>query len=619
MPGSLKDRMLARLDAGMTAFGQRFIRLWSKVERSYRRPFARLALRLKFAFYPLLAIGAIAWLGWDWSHARTLGSAEDAIFDLVVQWRPFEPESSGRVVVVEIDECSIEYFRARGAGGWPWSRQRHADLLDELDRAGVQAVGFDVLFIDRSQVDPTGDQVLEAMAKGGAGRFVFLSTRLHPDYDEGSSLRASQAPGAFALTPQPRKNPKVALLLPYGEAMAGFSAIGNVTRNEDGVLRDIPLRETVGDWALPSLPLRLALTTTPELRQRLAASVRPNWRQDSRLPRISAADLLADGKAVCRGSTAALPELKDRVVLIGYTASGLNDAKPTPVDPVMPGVEVMAEATEALIANSAIGVPPEGLKYLIAMLLVALTTLAFYRGEPPTDIDSAFVATNVTLLSAAFVGLTFFGFFFDIFASVGFINVVFGVCRLYAGIQRGRAVGNGDFLPEFDPSEDRWLAVARLRYVPAVTSNGAASVTESEVRRRHEYHRRLRRFLYAGSDAVMLEGVVERKSWLHDALTDLMMLVWHGDSEAAARGAAMRDLVRLERQLAEDDPDMPEDGSVRLAFACVEIDDGDQSSDRGERLRLHELVGRVLASPTESPLARCNEIATSSGVLSGES
>jgi hypothetical protein len=91
MPGRLKDRMLTWLDAGMASLAQRFISGWSKVERSYRRPFARLALRLKFGFYPLLALGAIAWLGWDWSHARTLGSAEDAIFDLVVQWRPFEP------------------------------------------------------------------------------------------------------------------------------------------------------------------------------------------------------------------------------------------------------------------------------------------------------------------------------------------------------------------------------------------------------------------------------------------------------------------------------------------------------------------------------------------------
>jgi len=608
MLGKLKKRMLAWVDAGMTALGRRFINAWSKVERSYRRPFSRLAMRLKFAFYPLLAVGAIAWLGWDWTHTRSLNSAEDAIFDRVVQWRPFEPKASGHVVVVEIDECSIEYFRARGEGGWPWSRQRHADLLDQLDRAGVAAVGFDVLFIDRSQVDPTGDQVLEAMAKGGAGRFIFESTRLHPDYDAGSPLHASQAPGAFALTPDPRNDPKVALLLPYGEAIARFSAIGNVSRDQDGVLRDIPLRETAGDWALPALPLRLAMIVAPQLHQRYSASVRPNWRHDSRLPRISAADLLS-GDTVCRDAKSALPPLKNRVALIGFTASGLNDAKPTPVDPVMPGVEVIAEATEALIANSAIRVPPEGLKYLIAALLVVLTALAFYRGEPADDIDSSFVAANLLLLSAAFVGLTFFSFFFDIFASVGFVNLVFASCRLYAGIQRGRAVGNGDFLPEFDPAEDRWLAVARLRYVPDVQGD-----PKSAARQRHEYHRLLRRFLYAGSDAVMLEGVVERKSWLHQALTDLMMLVWHGDSEAAARSAAMRDLARLEQQLAEYDPRLPADGSVRLAFACVEINDSDDDSDRGERLRLRELVGRVLASPTDGPLARRNGISAPADV-----
>ena len=258
MMGRLSDRVLSWIDSSLAAFGHGFILAWTKVERSYRRPFSRVALRLKFAFYPLLALGAIAWLAWDWGHARSLNSAEDAIFDRVVQWRPFEPQPSGRVVVVEIDECSIEYFRARNEGGWPWSRQRHADLLDQLDRAGVRAVGYDVLFVDASPGDPIGDETLEAMARGGGGRFVFSSTRMHPDYDAGSPLRASQAPAAFALTLQPRHDPQVALLLPYGESMARFSAIANVTRNADGVLRDIPLRETVGDWALPSLPLRLA-------------------------------------------------------------------------------------------------------------------------------------------------------------------------------------------------------------------------------------------------------------------------------------------------------------------------------------------------------------------------
>jgi len=599
MIGRLTDRVLSWIDASLAAFGHGFILAWTRVERSYRRPFAQVALRLKFAFYPLLALGAIVWLAWDWSHTRSLNSAEDAIFDRVVQWRPFEPQPSGRVVVVEIDECSIEYFRARNEGGWPWSRQRHADLLDRLDRAEVRAVGYDVLFTDSSQSDPVGDQALEAMAAGGGGRFVFGSTRLHPDYDEGSPVRASQAPAAFALQAHPRNDPQVALLLPYGEAMARFSAIANVTRSEDGVLRDIPLRETVGDWALPSLPLRLATTATARSPADLAAMVRPNWRRDTRLPRISAADLLSGGKPVCRDATTAPPVLKDRVALVGYTASGLNDAKPTPVDPVMPGVEVMAEATEALIAGSAIRAPPAWLKYVIAMLLTALTTFAFYRGEPATDIDSVFVAANVTMLTAAFVGLTFFGFFFDIFASIGFVGLIFGLCRLYAGIQRGRAVGNGDFLPEFVPEQDRWLAIARLRFVPDVHLGEKAAA-----RRRREYRRRLRRFLYAGSDAVMLEGVVERKSWLHEALDDLMVLIWHGESAGAARAAAMHDLARLERQLAEYDTRLPDDGSVRLAFACAEIDDGNDDSDRGERRRLRDLVGQVVAASTESPLAR---------------
>jgi hypothetical protein len=130
--------VLSWIDSSLAAFGHGFILAWTRVERSYRRPFSRIASRLRFAFYPLLALGAIAWLAWDWSHARSLNSAEDAIFDRVVQWRPFEPKPSGRVVVVEIDECSIEYLRARNEGGWPWSRQRHADLLDQLDRRAVR-------------------------------------------------------------------------------------------------------------------------------------------------------------------------------------------------------------------------------------------------------------------------------------------------------------------------------------------------------------------------------------------------------------------------------------------------------------------------------------------------
>jgi adenylate cyclase len=265
----------------------------------------------------------------------------------------------------------------------------------------------------------------------------------------------------------------------------------------------------------------------------------------------------------------------------------------------MPGVEVLGEAAEALVAGSAIRVPPAGLKYVIAALLVALTAFVFFRGEPHNDIDSIFVATNVVLLGAAFIGLTFFAYFFDVFASVGFVSLVFGLCRIYAKIQRGRAVGNGDYLPDFDPAKDRWLAVARLHFVP-----DAGLDARSVVRRRREYRRRLRRFLYAGTDAVMLEGIVEEKTWLHDALSDLVVLMWHGESEVEARQAAARDLARLERNLAEQDARLPDDGTVQLAFGSGEIASGTGAGDDERRAPLHELIGRVLASATEWPLAQ---------------
>jgi hypothetical protein len=189
------------------------------------------------------------------------------------------------------------------------------------------------------------------------------------------------------------------------------AALINVTRDEDGIMRDIPLYEVAGGFGIPSLPLRLASQVTQKPFSDFAQFVRPNWRKNSRLPRASAADFLVEGAPVCGGSSAQ-PPLKDRIALVGYTASGLNDAKPTPVDAVMPGVEVLAEATEALVA---------GKRHPRATGLAQVRD----RGDddvysPPTLSSAAsrittstrfFVATNLALLIAAFIGLTFFGTF----------------------------------------------------------------------------------------------------------------------------------------------------------------------------------------------------------------
>ena len=175
-------------------------------------------------------------------------------------------------------------------------------------------------------------------------------------------------------------------------------------------------------------------------------------------------------------------------------------------------------------------------------------------------------------------------------------------------MQRGRATGNNDFLREFDPATDRWLVFARLRFVPYPSLD-----PHQAARRRREYHRRLRRFLYAGSEAVMLEGVVERKSWLHETLDDLMVLVWRGEDREAAGTRALRDLDALYRHLNEMDDRLDDDGTVKVSLVAAEIDDDADGADRGERLRLREALGHVLDAAHEWPLSAENPLLQGSG------
>jgi CHASE2 domain-containing sensor protein len=593
-----RERLLSRLESAFAWLGYTFVNRWGAFERGYRRPYARVALRLRFAFYPLLVLVALGWLAWDWNHGRGLASAENAIFDQVIKLRPWEPKPSGKVVVVEIDDCSIEYYRARGEGGWPWSRQRHADLLDALDRAGVRAVGYDVQFIEPSNSDPLGDATLEAMAAGGNGRFLFGSTRMPPGFDDSpGAIPVSRAPGAFALAAHPqRPGPRVALLLPYGEAMARNSGLLDIARDADGVLRDIPLRKAIGDWALPSLSLRLAAAVDHRPPSAYPASIRVNWRTHDRLPYASAADLI-EGRGICDRS-GAMPGLQGRTVLVGYTAAGLNDAKPTPANPTMPGVEVHAEAVEALLAGTAIWMPPAGFKYLFAAFLVVFSCFVFWRGEPSWDMDAVFFASNLALLGAAFVGLSLYGVFFDIFAALAFVSLVFGLCRSYAATLRGRAVGNDDYRPQFDPARDRWLAMVRLRFVPHDDD-----IDRRETKRRvREYRRRLRGWLYRGPRAVAIEGIVEYKHFLYESLMDITVLMWGGPDRETVAATARRELQALCDHLAGHDDVLSDDGSVRVA-SLVSVAAAQDEPIAQTRARVCSVLGQLLASTDERALS----------------
>jgi adenylate cyclase len=59
------------------------------------------------------------------------------------------------IVIVAIDEPSLAEISKQ----WPWPRSIHAQLIEQLKKAGARVIGFDILFTERSH--PDDDRALE--------------------------------------------------------------------------------------------------------------------------------------------------------------------------------------------------------------------------------------------------------------------------------------------------------------------------------------------------------------------------------------------------------------------------------------------------------------------------
>src|SRR5690606_6040563 len=93
---------------------------------------------------------------------------ERTIGDLA--WRLRAPSVSGDLHIVEIDGRSIAAIDR-----WPWPRSHHARVIDELRRAGVASIAFDVDFSSHST--PAEDAVLAEDLARADGQVVLPTFR----------------------------------------------------------------------------------------------------------------------------------------------------------------------------------------------------------------------------------------------------------------------------------------------------------------------------------------------------------------------------------------------------------------------------------------------------------
>jgi len=286
------------------------------------------------------------------------------------------------IAIVDLDEVSLAEI-----GQWPWPRTVVADLVSQIMRFQAVAVGFDVVFAEPDRASPSA----VANTLRGVDESFRVELRSLPDNDIWLANVFRQARVVVGQAGYPRDigepdrpveppplavigdDPKPYLLhfagivrnIPVLEEAAQGRGMFSLNAERDGVVRRVPAIMSVKDAIVPTLALELLRIATggnayaiktdqAGVKSVVVGGVEiPTDRHGRLWVHFSKHDpsKYVSAKDVLRGT---LPPgaLANKLVLIGTSATGLLDIKTTPVEPVLPGVEVHAQLLEAILAGS---------------------------------------------------------------------------------------------------------------------------------------------------------------------------------------------------------------------------------------------------------------------------
>jgi adenylate cyclase len=337
------------------------------------------------------------------------------------------------IVIVDIDEKSLAEV-----GRWPWGRNKLSALTDELfERQKIALLGFDVVFAEADE--SSGLKRLNELARnelrdqaGFVDKLKQLQASL--DYDAMFAKSLERRPVVLGYYFTSDRDGRTSGVLPapvmgkealqgrpitfttwngYGSNIAQLASAAPVAGHfnqiaaGDGVVRSLPLiaeykgqyyesfslaifRMLAGSPAVvPGFPKERFLTRSYQGLESIqlklgnkTLAIPVDERVSSLVPfrgsggpkggsfrYVSASDLLS--KTIPAG------DLRDKIVLIGTTAPGLQDLRVTPVSDSYPGVEAHANVISGLLDGKILVKPDYVVGYEVVILLLAGVILAF--------------------------------------------------------------------------------------------------------------------------------------------------------------------------------------------------------------------------------------------------
>ena len=313
------------------------------------------------------------------SYQTFIQSVENRTFDIrqSIQANSGVRKHNNDIVIVAIDDASYEYI-LENYGEWPLPRDKYAKIVDYIEQQKPQSVAFDLMFVKSMKSSAKSDEALINIFK----KYNNIYTAMNLD-DQPQDLRVApklpeylqMMPFPDSMNPLEYSNCRI-ILQGILDAHANIGMI-NVSRSEDGVLRQMPVYLKYQGKYYPQLGYIVGTNyqkTKAEniypLRADEDANVILNWYGSAgTFENIPMYKLLkaAEGKESLNYN------FKGKVVYFGATAASLFDIKTVPVDKVFPGVEVQATYVNNIIDGSLIHKVPSFVNIILGLCLALLT------------------------------------------------------------------------------------------------------------------------------------------------------------------------------------------------------------------------------------------------------
>ncbi len=360
---------------------------------------------------------------------------------------PIKTNNTPPIIIVDIDENSL-----KNEGRWPWSRTKLARLVEKLHQQGTAVIALDIL---QSEVE-TNPAISVQNAVTNAQKnlpqwFNHIAQTLDADKQFAQMIKGKEVVLGYpfhhklaikngtlqktiflddAKSDNKGISTKILNLLTIIE-MAGYTAnldsfnanaagtgFFSIIPDADGNVRRAPLIAQHNQQIYPSLALEAArlylfeenikiqhkkigdVHTITEIvlgktripTDALGQILIPYYGKQKHFTYLSATDILHSNKNI--------PELENAIVLVGTSAVGLSDLRPTPVESSFPGVEIQASILHGILHPDTVAHMPDwkdGATVIWIIMLALLMTLLYPLLQP-----SSLVIVGTGLLITTF-------------------------------------------------------------------------------------------------------------------------------------------------------------------------------------------------------------------------